>query len=94
MTDLVPAVAPPVRGEPVILDRSHPQWDGKRLFEAARDKARETLGLEHPISGLLAWAAHDYDTDRWYSWRWPVAENVGRIAEMLLAGELLKEPSL
>lgn len=79
--------------EQVILDRTHPQWDGKKLFEAARDKARETLGHKHPISGLLTYAAHDYDTDRWYRWRWPVTEHVGRIAEMILADEPLTEPT-
>lgn len=76
--------------EPVILDRLNPNWDGKRLFEAARDKARETYGREHPISGLLSWAERDFDTDRWFDWPWPVATNVGRIAELLLAGELLE----
>lgn len=80
------------RDEPVITDRLHPDWDGKKLFRAARDKARATLGREHPISGLLAHAAYDYDTDRWFEWRLPVALNVGRIAEMLIAGDLLPAP--
>jgi hypothetical protein len=77
------------RDEPVITDRLHPDWDGKKVFESARDKARGTLGREHPISGLLAHAAHDYGTDRWFDWRWPVCENVGRIAEMMVTGDLL-----
>jgi hypothetical protein len=77
------------RDEPVILDRLHPDWDGKRVFRAARDKARATLGRDHPISGMLTHAAYDYDTERWFNWRWPITEHVGRIAEMLLSGDLL-----